>query len=52
MFFFNFSGARDGANMVHCSVDRGVLSASMVVHSARRVFLIVTGFYVSSSHSS
>ena len=23
MFLFNFSGAKDGANMVHCGVDRG-----------------------------
>ena len=52
MFFFNFSGARDGANMVCCGADRGVLSVSMVTHSARWVFLIVAGFYVSSFHSS
>ena len=52
MFFLNFSGARDGANTVHCGVDRGVLSASMVAHSVRWVFLIVARFYVSSFHSS
>ena len=52
MFFFNFSGAGDGANKVCCGADKGVLSVSLVAHSARWVFLIVDGFYVSSFHSS
>ena len=52
IFFFNFSGAGDGANIVHCGVDRGVLSVSMVTRSARWVFLIAVGFYVSSCHNS